>query len=248
MKTPHFGWIPDVPDQRDHILPKAAITRAMLPSAVNLIPKCPLIYDQGQLGSCTANAVAGAVEFDQIKQRTMSYVPSRLFIYYNTRVIQGTVGYDSGASIRDSIKSLNKSGYCKETVWPYRIASFKTKPPAKAYSSAVKVSVSNYSRVTQAILDFKTVLASGFPITFGFAVYQSFMSVGSPGLVPMPKAREKMIGGHAVVICGYNDTTKRFAVRNSWGAWWGKNGYCFMPYAYLLSENLAADFWVVNYV
>src|SRR6266700_4638277 len=130
----HYGWIPDLPDQRDYqyAAPIAAI--GTLPTNIDLTSACPPVYDQEQLGSCTANAIAGAIQFDQMKQKLAQiFTPSRLFIYYNERVIEHTVDSYSGAQIRDGIKSVGTLGDCPETEWPYVIAKFKTKPPAKCY-------------------------------------------------------------------------------------------------------------------
>ena len=127
-----YGWTPDLPDQRDFLYAAPTPYQQNLPSSVDLSKKCPPVYDQGQLGSCTANAIAAAIEFDQKKR----FVPSRLFIYYNERVIEGTVASDSGAQIRDGIKSVATQGVPPETDWPYKIAAFDQKPPAKAYSDA----------------------------------------------------------------------------------------------------------------
>src|SRR5690242_18162494 len=131
-----YGWIPDLPDQRDHLYAAPVEMLAALPPSTDLRAGCPAVYDQGQLGSCTANAIAGAIEFDRLKQKLADFEPSRLFIYFNERTIEGTVGSDSGAQIRDGIKSVNKQGVCQDSDWPYDITKFTQKPPAKAYSDA----------------------------------------------------------------------------------------------------------------
>ena len=104
------------------------------------------------------------------------------------------------------------------------------------------------SRLTQSLVLMKGCLASGFPFVFGFTVYESFESnaVASSGIVPMPAPNEKIVGGHAVVLVGYNDAVDRFRVRNSWGTRWGQKGYFEMPYLYVTSGSLASDFWVVQ--
>src|SRR5450759_5874805 len=135
-KIARYGWIPDQPDQRDHLYSAPAQFLAALPSKADLRRRCPAVYNQGQIGSCTANAIAGAIEFDRLKQKISDFVPSRLFIYYNERVIEGTVRSDSGAMIRDGIKSVASLGVCPEPEWPYRIAKFANKPPARAYNDA----------------------------------------------------------------------------------------------------------------
>jgi C1A family cysteine protease len=256
MKTsPHFagrgyGWQKDLPDQRDHFYAAPAPLLAPLPAKADLRVQCPPVYDQGQLGSCTANAIAGAIQFDRLKQKLADFVPSRLFIYYNERVIEHSVASDSGAQIRDGIKSVAKQGDCPETEWPYAIAKFKTKPPAACYKDALKYKAVSYQRVTQTLGQLKGCLASGWPFVFGFTVYESFESaaVAKSGHVPLPASGESVVGGHAVVGVGYDDAQQRFIVRNSWGAGWGLKGYFTLPYAYVTGTDLASDFWTIRVV
>ena len=247
-KIKRYGWKPDLPDFRDfaYMAPRVAA----LPPKADLRPQCPPVYDQGQLGSCTANAIGGAIEFDQMKQKQADFVPSRLFIYYNERVIEGTVSQDAGAQIRDGVKSVNKLGVPPEALWPYRISKFAQKPPATAFTAALKHQVVSYQRVTQDPAQLRGCLAAGYPIVFGFTVYESFESaqVAKTGVVNMPATGEKVVGGHAVLCVGYDDGAQRFTVRNSWGAQWGMNGYFTMPYTYLTSSGLASDFWMLTTV
>jgi C1A family cysteine protease len=222
-----------------------------LPTSVDLRTECPPVVDQGQLGSCTANAIAGALQFNQMKEKLADvFPPSRLFIYYNERVIEHTVSEDSGAMIRDGIKSVAKDGAPHETLWPYDISKFTIKPSAAAYKDALKHRAILYQRLTQTLDQLKGCLASGYPFVFGFSVYESFESqaVAKSGKVPMPKPKEKQIGGHAVLAVGYDDASKRFIVRNSWGTGWGLAGYFTIPYAYLTDSNLADDFWTIKQV
>lgn len=176
--------------------------------------------------------------------------PSRLFIYYNERVIEHTVDIDSGAMIRDGIKSVHAQGACRETTWPYVISQFDDRPSPGAYEEACRHLVSGYQRILRSLSQMKGCLAAGYPFVFGFTVYDSFLSdaVASTGHVPMPGPAETIDGGHAVVAVGYDDATHRFLVRNSWGTAWGLKGYCTMPYTYLLEEQLADDFWTVRVV
>ena len=177
--------------------------------------------------------------------------PSRLFIYYNERVIEHTVSTDSGAMIRDGIKSVAKSGVCPEIPdWPYDIAKFAQKPPSQAYQNAKAHKAASYSRLLSSTPQLKGCLASGYPFVFGFSVYESFESetVARSGIVPMPQPSEKQLGGHAVLAVGYDDRQQRFIVRNSWGPHWGMKGYFTIPYAYLTDNNLADDFWTVRII
>lgn len=251
LPTHRFGWVPDVPDQRDHLYAAPVALRGALPTKVDLRSKCPPVYDQGQLGSCTGNAIAAALQFDRMKQKLKpAFAPSRLFIYYNERVMEGSVQSDSGAMIRDGIKSVAKQGDCPEKLWPYDIAKFAVKPSAAAYKEALKYKAVSYQRVVRSLSQFKACLASGFPFVFGFTVYESFESdaVAQSGDAPMPGHKEKSLGGHAVLAVGYDDATQRFLVRNSWGKSWGQGGYFTLPYTYLTEPNLSDDFWTVRIV
>jgi C1A family cysteine protease len=245
-----YGWIPDVPDVRDHRLqlPRKA---AALPPSIDLRPGCPPVYDQGQLGSCTANAIGAALEFDQMRQKLAQiFTPSRLFIYYNERLMEGTVASDAGAQIRDGIKSVASQGVCAEPLWPYNVDKFADRPSAPCYKIARTHPAVGYSRLAQDLAQLKGCLAAGFPFVFGISVYESFESddVAKTGIIPMPGASETALGGHAVMAVGYNDSAQRFLVRNSWGTDWGMGGYFTIPYDYVGDDNLADDFWTVRVV
>ncbi len=252
FKIHRYGWVHDLPDHRDQLYSAPVPILQTLPPLVDMTLKCPsVVYDQGQLGSCTANAIAGAIEFDQLKQNLPDvFIPSRLFIYYNERAIEGTVTTDSGAQIRDGIKSVAKQGVCPEPMWPYDIAKFATKPPQACFTEAPKNSAVQYQRLVPTLNQLRGCLASGYPFVFGFTVYDSFESqtVATTGHVPMPAPSEAVIGGHAVMGVGYDDKNQWFIIRNSWGPAWGMKGYCTMPYAYLTSAQLASDFWTIRLV
>ena len=241
-----YGWSPDLPDSRDKLyrVEKTAEVASVeqLPAAVDLRSKCPPVYDQGALGSCTANAIAGNIGFIEA-----GFVASRLFIYYNERRMEGTVKTDSGAQIRDGIKSVASDGTCPESMWPYNIGKFASKPWCWCYKNAAKDKVVQYLRVN-GLQEIKSCLAAGFPVIFGFTVYESFESqkVASTGILDMPGANESAVGGHAVLCVGYDDISQRVIVRNSWGADWGIQGYFTMPYAYISNPSLADDMWTIR--
>jgi C1A family cysteine protease len=246
-----YGWRRDLPDARD-ILYAAPLMNFPkgLPAAVDLRPQCPPVYDQGQLGCCTGNGIAAAIQFDQMKLGKTAFTPSRLFIYYNERVMEGDVSQDAGAQVRDGIKSVATLGAPPETVWPYDITQFAVQPPVVAYNDAKLDLVSAYARVSQSLPQMQGCLADGYPFVIGFTVYASFESaaVASSGVVAMPKPGEKTMGGHCVVVVGYNNKSRTFILRNSWGTTWGMKGYFTMPYEYLLDPHLASDFWTIRSV
>jgi len=243
-----YGWVPDLPDHRDISYGVVRKPAAKLPAAVDLRHKCSPVEDQGNLGSCTGNALAGAVEFLEKKDNVTPFVNvSRLFVYYNERVIEHSVNEDAGAMIRDGIKTLVKQGVCSEKKWPYVISQFTKKPSPTCYKEALAHQVLSYARI-QTLDEMRGCLAEGYPFVFGFSVYESFESdqVAKTGVAPMPKPKEKMLGGHAVLGVGYDDGQKRFLVRNSWGSGWGMKGYFTLPYDYLADRNLSDDFWTIR--
>jgi len=241
------GWIPDLPDHRDFLFAAIREAPAKLPKAIDLSPMMSPVEDQGQLGSCTANALAGALEFLELKASEDLVDLSRLFIYYNERALEHSVGNDSGAMLRDGIKTLASQGVCPEKKWPYVISKFTKKPSPTCYSAAGAHKVKSYHRLLN-LKDMRTCLAEGFPFVFGFSVYESFASakVAKTGVLNMPKSSEQQLGGHAVCAVGYDDKTKRILVRNSWGTEWGMNGYFTMPYDYVSDRNLTDDFWTIR--
>lgn len=246
-----YGWIPDRPDRRDlHYASPRRRLLASLPAKVDLRPGMPPVYDQGDLGSCTANAIAAAMQFDQIKQKCRTqFTPSRLFIYYNERVMEGTIGEDAGAMIRDGIKSVKELGAPAEKSWPYVIDRFSKRPTKAAYRSATAHQTLRYERVGQNE-DIKECLAEGYPVVFGFTVYSSFEGdvVAQTGVLEMPGPGEHDEGGHAVLACGYDEDRRMFLVRNSWAEDWGEAGYFWLPYEYVLDNDLCDDFWTIRTV
>ena len=242
-----YGWVPDLPDQRDYLYSAVQRVPPALPSHVDLRPFCSKIEDQGNLGSCSANALAGALEFLEIKDKVHYADLSRLFIYYNERVIEHSVKSDSGAMLSDGIKTLAKQGACIEKKWPYVVSRFAAKPNAACYKEASDHQITSYHRIL-ALDEMRTCLAEGFPFVFGFTVYESFETpqVARSGIAGMPQPGERVVGGHAVVAVGYDDLQKRLIVRNSWGPQWGMKGYFTMPYAYVADRNLSDDFWTIR--
>jgi len=246
MKYPR-GWVKDTPDFRDI---KFQTKYMALPPVIDMRASMPPVYDQGQLGSCTANAIASAIQFEQMKQGIPAFMPSRLFIYYNERAIEHTTKSDSGAQIRDGIKSVNKQGVCPETEWTYNISKFAKKPPKICYADALKDKVIQYASISQDLILLKSCLALLFPIVFGISVFDSFESdeVAKTGIVPMPQKSESSLGGHCIKSVGYDDSKEYFIVKNSWGTSWGDKGYCYIPYEYVLNQGLASDFWKITLI
>lgn len=246
-----YGWRPDLPDTRDHAYSAPLAALKKLPAKIDMRSKCPPVLNQSTLGSCTANAISSAHLFDQMKQRAkQTFQPSRLFIYYNERKLEGTIASDAGAYIRDGFKSIAKEGVCPETLWQYDIAKFSAKPPVSCYHEALKHQAIQYLRLQQTLGQLKGCIAEGYPFVFGFTVYESFESeqVVRTGMVPLPSMGESTLGGHATMAVGYSDANQRFIVQNSWGLEWGDRGYFYMPYSYLTDGDLAADVWTVRLV
>lgn len=246
MRKLGLGWKPDIPDRRDFIHEPEKVRR--LPSSFDLSERFFTVWNQRSLGSCTAHTVAAASLFLDLTDRDMSIVlPSRHFIYYNTRLIEGTVDTDAGAEIRSAIKSVSKFGYPSEEQEPYRIREFSEKPRASSYRSALKERVKRYERVERKLPHFRSLIYSGYPVAIGFTCYESIYSEAttSTGLVRLPKGREKVEGGHAVLVVGYDDKRGCLIFRNSWGSGWGRRGYGILPYEYIEDSGLSDDFWVL---
>lgn len=268
MKTHRYGWIPDTPDHRDirfsDYMNAKALTQTetfehffcgtpgipppVRPLLVNLKPGCPPIYDQGDLGSCTAQAIAAAVSFERHRQGLSYFEPSRLFIYYNERALEGTVLSDSGAQIRDGFKTIAQDGVCSEHRWPYLETVWRMKPFFECYDAALHKRTLKYLSVSQAASEMQICLMTGYPFVFGVSVYESFESdqAAKTGVIPMPSKTEDLLGGHALLCIGYNMRARMFLFRNSWGASWGQAGYGWIPFEYLENSNLSSDFWTIR--
>jgi C1A family cysteine protease len=254
-----LGRKPDEPDPRDlHLPPMAHLgVGAPLPSSVDVFAGLTLpVYDQGTLGSCTANA--GVLYRRFLAQRFSQYSApdidlSRLFLYYQERKLEGTVHEDSGAQIRDTFKTMAKIGVCAESLDAYVASGFADESRNDTHveiENAALYRIGAYHRVSD-VDRARSCLASGYAIELGFTVYESFESIDSSGVMPMPRASEGVLGGHAVVIRGYDDELTRnglrgyFAVQNSWGPEWGARGGFLMPYAFIENAELSGfDMWM----
>lgn len=258
----NYKWTEETPDSLNKLrasknyckvgdIIKADINK--LPATLDLRANMPPVYDQGSLGSCTAQAVAACMYFDQLTSNRQTVVdPSKLFLYWNSRLPIGTTDEDSGASLSDAILSTVTYGACSEGLWPYNIGNFRTRPTLECYQDAyncIDVDGCQQAEVNQNVLEIKSVLASNICMVFGIDVYSSFMSVqtANTGVVPIPNTyTEDYYGGHALVLCGYNDYTQMFLFRNSWGQDWGMDGYGWIPYSYVVNSYLAGDIWSVS--
>jgi C1A family cysteine protease len=259
-----FGWKPDLPDFRDYRMagprPTAVAAlppKATLPQADKLLPP---IRDQGDQGSCTGHSTRTAVQYKRALEKKAALELSPRFIYFNARVIEGTVGQDAGAQIRDVLKGVSKLGVAAEKLCPYSDKVLTQRPSSAAYKEALDDLVLKYERVQQTQDYVKHCIVSGNPIVLGMSVYESFMDdvTMQTGLLRMPGENEGMDGGHAVCGVAYDDTIKIYdetgglLIANSWGNEWGakgpngERGYFWMPYAYLL--NLVDDLWAIDVV
>lgn len=238
-----YGWRKDAPDSRDHLFSVVHHPHiAELPTKVDLSGKMPAVFDQGQLGSCTANAIITAFDFLH-----PGFIGSRLALYYYERCIEGTIGEDAGAELRDGVKVMATQGVVSECDWPYDIAKFRDAPPEGA-GNAFKLS--SYSRLLTGD-DFHQCLAAGFPFILGFEVWPDLESeaVARTGMVSIPDYDQEPIGGHAVCVIGYDQHSPigdAYLVRNSWGADWGLKGDFWIPHAYFEHEDLASDAWTLR--
>jgi C1A family cysteine protease len=254
---PKYHWVrdPSYPNGAEPFVPELTESTSVA-TVVDMRPYCSPIDDQGDLGSCTGNSLAGGIDLLDIKYNGKQTRVSRLFIYYYERVLEGDVNYDNGAYIHDGIKVLYTYGAPVETLWPYVISQFKTKPSAAAIADGAKRKLVTYQSAAN-FAAVKSALASGYPVIIGFDVYSSFEGAwgniphGQPGcgMMPYPNTKtEQLLGGHAVCIVGYNDANSTFIVRNSWGTSWGDNGYFYMPYEVIQNTGMSSDFWVVKSV
>lgn len=245
-----LNWVREPKDERDLKSVRHLAAPVKLPSSFELDKQIP-IYDQGTLGSCTANSACSCFRYETAQvQGDFGFDPSRLFQYYNSRLLQGWENEDSGAYIRDAFKAMNKYGLALEKTWPYKIKEFATKPSTEVYDEALNNVTVKYAAVNQNETEIKQTLISGAAISFGFNVYDSFFGSWdrTTGMMPIPKKTEYLQGGHAVTIIGYDDNKKAFLIQNSWGTEWGLNGKFWMPYSFLLNSRECDDFWCIQEV
>jgi len=256
-----YGWVPSRPDPRDRPL-KLGAGAPNQKVDLRTDQAMPAIVSQLQLGSCTANGLGAAWEYELHRQGTPVEAPSRLFVYYGEREIEGTIGQDSGAQIRDGIKVLANLGAPPETDWPYTDANpgpFQEKPPAKAYGDALQHRALKYWACPLDAAHLQWCLSRRYLVVFGFTVFSSFESqdVASTGIVPMPDpAKEQVLGGHCVALVGFNASAKtwqgcppgHYIVKNSWGPDWGDRGYCYMPFEMLHNPSYCSDGWTIRAV
>ena len=249
-----YGAIRDARDRRDYRYSPAAAPKK-LPAEVDLRPLCPRVHEQGRLNTCTAQAVAGAFQFEQRRLGLKDFPPSRLFILYNTLAIMRVKHI--GASLRIALKAVATHGVCTEKVWPfsYTQAAMARKPTKRAYELAEHHKITRYERIVMGkrsrdefLRLMKCRLAEGFPFLFTFLVHESFESehVKKTGIMPMPKRGERRKAWHGVMAVGYDDHNQRMLVRNSWGWSWGIKGYFWMPYEYISNPRVTSDFLTIR--
>ena len=245
-----LGWKPQLPDTRDFKFAAPARVRIPIAKDLTTLAYYPPAYDQKSLGSCTANALGGAFEFENAKQGHTSYIPSRLFLYYGERLLENSIAQDAGAELRDGAKVLAKLGAPHESLWRYSVSKFATKPPAKAYADGLLHLATSYKAIDNSTATpTLAAIASGTPVVFGFTAYAALESdaVDQSGILPMPGPNDAPIGGHACALVGFRQDAKMMLVRNSWGANWSApmKGHFWMPMSYCFSQ-LAADFWIIS--
>lgn len=224
-----------------------------LPPSFSLAEKFPMCYNQEDIGSCTANAGAGCFQY---LSGDLSFTPSRLFIYYNERMVDGDVDQDDGSSIQTCVNVLEKFGVCPESLWTYSHDHLFVQPPPELYTIAKNYIITKAEVIQGNNLDqIKHSIVSGYPVIIGMTVYESFESqeVEITGILPMPQPNEQILGGHAVDIVGYDDASKMFIVRNSWGTQWGfsggifqSRGYFKMPYDFAANPNYVSEIWSIQ--
>lgn len=253
--TPKFGgWVPDhkqLGDHTDYSFNELAVrlTPSVSSNAgiLDLRHLCSPVENQGHLGSCVGNAVVGGLELLQNVEGIPFQDLSRLFIYYNSRLMHQSQDKDEGTFIRLAMGTLSAIGTCQEKLWPYDTSKVFVRPTWGCYRNGYANKINGYYRINEGgndrISAIRHALSAKHPVVFGMTVDLDYMQVGNDGIVAMPKSVRQNPGGHAQLIVGDNANTERLIVRNSWGSDWGDHGFCHLPYAYL-DESDANDFWV----
>jgi len=230
--------------------PHSSVVRR-LPAVVDLRRHCPPVYDQLHLNSCSANAIAAALRYDELREGHPDVSsPSRLFIYYNERVLAGVTDTNSAVSLRYGYRTVAALGTCPEAMWPYLERRFRRMPTPACFRAALRRRAIAYYRIRRAIVQLRACLAEGFPFVMALAVHHSMMgrAVTRTGMVPVPTRHDPLRGGHAVLAVGYDHARRLILFRNSWGRAWGDGGYGYLPYAFVASANLTWDFWTMRRV
>jgi C1A family cysteine protease len=246
-----LGYIKDKYDARDYIY-KANNFKWGFPLKFNLKGLMPPVLNQGNLGSCVSNAVSNVLRYTDIKNKRTNNlnikIYSRLFNYYNTRVLENSIFKDNGCQIRNAIKVINKIGSTDEKFWPYIITKFQDKPNKLSYDDAIKRKITKYRRVNQNQYDIKSCINLGYPIIIGILCFSSMftINVSKTGNIPYPKSDQQILGGHCIILVGYDDTTQTYEFQNSWGTDWGNKGYGKIPYKFVENPNYATDFWMIE--
>jgi len=239
--TRSLGWLaPETlgrPRHQGRVITAHRTVHTELPVVVDLRPGMPAVYDQGGLGSCVAQALAGAVEYLQRRLEVVDPIerPSRLAIYFDARAAIGRTHEDSGAIIADGIDALRREGWAPEDLWPYDEARFAVTPPAVVMVAGRSRRLVSAEPLAHDLDTLRWELACGHPVCVGIRVYDAFDRVGEDGAIPLPGGGYR--GGHAALLCGYDDAREAFLLRNSWGPFWGADGYGWLPYAYALDAS-----------
>jgi C1A family cysteine protease len=246
-----FGWIKDKPDSRD--MKYTFRSRAMsYPASFSTQVKQPPIQDQGPVGCCVGEGCARLAKYgiNKIKKQK-DYNLSVLFAYWNARALEGNTSTDAGSSIRDGIKGIAKFGICQQALWPFDTNKVLTAPNKQCFTNALKFQALGYeSLFNKDPLQIKDALFHDFPVTYGKLIYPNFQPDPKTGVIPYPNTAMRLMGGHCMVICGWNDNllgdgVGYFLEANSWSVNWGLAGYCWVPYTYVCS-GIASDFWAIT--
>jgi C1A family cysteine protease len=244
------GWIPALPDARHRPFAPKLSAAGPIPPAVDLRPKLPPVWDQGEIGSCTSQGVGIChIAAQQLAGVKNPITPARLALYYMSRAVRGWTRMDTGAYITDVMKVVAKLGVANEVLYPYNIAKFKRKPPVSVYTDALKHQGLRYEKIdNRNPHTIMLALAEGLPVVFGSSLYENYPQLSADNVMPMPDLSTSNIGGHCMAVVGYDWPKRRFLIRNSWGPSWGDNGHHWMSFDYICNVNLTDDVWILRTV